>query len=173
MKQKLSFNSFEILDVSVVCGSNSLRLAVIYIPPPSNTNKLRNAIFLSEFATYVESMVASASRYIIVGDFNYHVDNRTDVNANQFLDLLESAGMKQHVQGKTHYQGHTSDQIVTRLVDNIVSSVKIDYSGYGLSDHARIVCDLKIQKHQIDNRTEIKYRNIKLIDLNVFFCFYG
>ena len=57
--------------------------------------------------------------------------------------------------------------VVTRLVDNIVSSVKIGYSAYGLSDHARIVCDLKIQKHQI-NKTEIKYRNIKLIDLNVF-----
>ena len=30
------------------------------------------------------------------------------------------------------------------------------------------MCDLKKQKHQIDSRTEIKYRNIKLIDLNVF-----
>ena len=63
-------------------------------------------------------------------------------------------------------------QFETRLIALLILSpilaVKIDYSGYGLSDHARIVCDLKIQKHQIDNRTEIKYRNIKLIDLNVF-----
>ena len=72
---------------------------------------------------------------------------------------------------KTHYQGHTLDVIVTRLVDNIVSSVKIDYSGYRLSDHAHIVCYLKIKKHQIDNRTQIKYRNITLIYLNVFSAF--
>ena len=39
-------------------------------------------------------VIPSSRRYIIVcDDFNYHMDNRADVIANQFLNLLESAGI--------------------------------------------------------------------------------
>ena len=48
INQTLSFKSFEMrfwMSVGFF-GSNSLRFTVVHRPPPSNTNKLRNAMFL-------------------------------------------------------------------------------------------------------------------------------
>ena len=47
---------------------------------------------------------------ILVGDFNIHVDDRRDVMALRFLDLIDTFGLVQHVTGPTHTRGHTLDQ---------------------------------------------------------------
>ena len=44
---------------------------------------------------------------LIVGDMNIHVDDASDADVRNFLDLLESLGLKQHVRGPTHIHGHT------------------------------------------------------------------
>ncbi|CAH3120278.1 unnamed protein product, partial [Porites lobata] len=54
----------------------------------------------------------------------------------KFSDLLESFGLKQHVTGPTHKDGHTLDLIVTRCFDCILSAPpKVDCY---LSDHASV-----------------------------------
>ncbi len=40
----------------------------------------------------------AADRVLIVGDFNIHVDNEKDALGSAFIDILNSIGVRQHVQ---------------------------------------------------------------------------
>ena len=67
---------------------------------------------------------------------NSHGDDASDADARNFLDLLESLGLQQHVRGPTHIHGHTLDHVVTRLTENIIlDTPKADRC---LSDHAAV-----------------------------------
>ena len=97
---------------------------------------------------------------MITGDFNIWVDDRTDRNARQFLDLLFMFGMKQHVQESTHRYGHTLDLLISRESENVLSDVAILP---GLSDHFAIQCNLLLRKPKAV-RQSIVTRNLKLMD---------
>ena len=102
---------------------------------------------------------------MISGDFNIHVDNIYDSDAIKFSDLLESFGLKQHVTGPTHKDGHTLDLIVTRRSDRILSvPPKVDCY---LSDHASVCCKLASQRSPLLDKV-ITFRKYKGIDLESF-----
>ena len=70
-----------------------------------------------------------------------HVDCSDDCNdASNFLDLLQSFGLTQHVTGPTHEDGHTLDLIITRSFDRVVSTNPV-IDTY-VSDHASVLCNL-------------------------------
>ncbi|CAH3179354.1 unnamed protein product [Porites evermanni] len=58
--------------------------------------------FVSEFTSYLESIILSTEPILIVGAFNLHVDVAGDAVAGDFLDILESMDLEQHVAGPTH-----------------------------------------------------------------------
>ena len=122
-------------------------------------------MFFTEFSEYLESAVLSKENLLISGDFNIHVDNIHDSDAIKFSDLLESFGLKQHVTGPTHKDGHTLDLIVTRCSDCILSAPpKVDCY---LSDHASVCCMLASQRPPLLDKT-ITFRKYKGIDLGSF-----
>ena len=53
--------------------------------------------FLTEFSTYLESILLSKEQLLITGDFNIHIDAIDDRYSLKLLDLLESVGLRQHV----------------------------------------------------------------------------
>ena len=67
----------------------------------------------------------SPESLILTGDFNFHVDVASDSDAQVFLDLLTSIGLKQHVTVPTHISGHTLDLLITRENDPVISSVPV------------------------------------------------
>ena len=69
------FSSFEYLDVVMTCSTGSTRIVIIYRPPPSKANQLNSAPFFEEFGTLTEQLVVSPGNLLIVGDFNYHMDD--------------------------------------------------------------------------------------------------
>ena len=81
-----------------------------------------------------------SGRFLSSGDFNFHMDVDTDTDANNFKDLLESAGLAQHVKGPTHRSGHTLDFIIDRQNDTVLSSFTT------LMDHHPIVCSMAFAK---------------------------
>ena len=100
----------------------------------------------------MESILLSKEQLVIVGDMNIHVG---DADGRNFLDLLESLGLQQHVRGPTHIHGHTLDLVVTRLAENIIlDTPKADRY---LSDHAAILCKLTSSK-PLNTVKEVKYR---------------
>ena len=52
---------------------------------------------------------------VILGDFNLHVNNKSDTDAQQFIDMVEASGLKQWINFLVHKQGYTLGLIITEL----------------------------------------------------------
>ena len=160
-----NFSSFEYLDIVTTCSTGSIRIVTIYRPPPSKANQLNRALFFEEFCTLAEQLVVSPGNLLLVGDFNYHVDNISNPDTVKFNKILESFSLVQHVNGPTHKKGHTLDLIITRAVDELVTSVEI--RDPMLSDHSAIHCKLRLKKPPLE-RMETSYRKLRSVNMDSF-----
>ena len=140
-----------------------LSLSIIYRPPYSNLHPVSLKTFFDEFASYMESIILTPEPLIITGDFNIHVNKVNDSDACEFLDLLPSLGLKQHVIGPTHEGGHTLDLVITRQYDQVIKSAPL--IDRFISDHAAVLCQLHSVK-PCTATNEISYRQLKSIDMD-------
>ena len=147
------------------CLNNKVKVAIIYRTPFSEKHPVTVTTFLRDIAEYLESIVLSSERLLIVGDMNIHMDVPDDADAIKFLDLLECMGLTQHVITPTHRSGHTLDFIITRDLDGLVQSSPISDSF--LSDHCTVLSELT---HCMPATTveEVFYRKTKAIDIESF-----
>ena len=86
-----------------------------------------------EFGSLLEQYVTDSSSLLITGDFNLHVDNNLDRSSQDFLALIDSFNLKQHVCSPTHRAGHILDLLMTRDDDRLVTSVSTHDAAF--SDH--------------------------------------
>ena len=101
-------------------------------------------MFFHDFATIIESVSAFPGRILLSGDFNFHLDDASDRDANTFLDVLESRDLQQYVTGATHKKGHTLDLLISRKSDELISQVAIQQ---GLpSDHFVLSCLVNMRR---------------------------
>ena len=108
-----------------------VRLVVVYRPPKGAIND-----FIDDFASFLEDVIHTHGRLIIVGDFNIHIDNPANNDTARFTDFLDSMGLTQRVIGPTHSKGHTLDLIITRTDDPCVTNIESDW--LLPSDHASL-----------------------------------
>ena len=54
-------------------------------------------MLFEEFSNLPDTLIVTPGPLIVSGDFNFHMDSATDHNACTFRDILESAGLHQHV----------------------------------------------------------------------------
>ena len=69
--------SFEFAEYIVIVGNNKVKVAIIYRTPYSEKHPVT-------VAEYLESIVLSSERLLIVGDMNIHVDVPDDADAIKF-----------------------------------------------------------------------------------------
>ena len=138
-------------------------LSIIYRPPYSAQRPVTLNTFMDEFATYLESITSVSEALIVTGDLNIHVNDTNDPNACEFLDLLVSMGLKQHVTSSTHEDGHTLDLVITREHDDVIKSTPV--IDRFISDHAAVPCPLNSIKPPAVVK-EINYRLLKAIDMD-------
>ena len=112
----------------------------------------------------LESYHLHPSDIIITGDFNIWVDLPDLSKPKQFLDLLSSFNLTQHIHEPTHRSLHTLDLLITRDCEDTVSDVSVEP---GFSDHSLIICRLNLCKPP-RIRKIINTRRYKAIDLGVF-----
>ncbi len=86
-------------------------LATVYRPPGHHTD------FIKEFADFLSELVLPADKVLIVGDFISMLIMKTIRWDQQFIDILNSIGVKQHVSGPTHCRNHTLDLIQSHGID--------------------------------------------------------
>ena len=98
MKTRLcdKFTSFEWLDATFV-NLKTVRVIVVYRPPPSSANGITVGMFMDEFSALLEEVSVSTNELLIVGDFNFHMDDANNAQAVQFKNLLEMFNLKQLV----------------------------------------------------------------------------
>ena len=83
--------------------------------PYTNSSKLTNQDFLNEFTEWDIDILADNNNLLLLGDFNIHIDEENDEDANNFRDTMEALGMIQHIRFSTHKANHITDHIYTEL----------------------------------------------------------
>ena len=86
----------------------------------SDDHRVPISKFFTELSNLMESVILSKEHLLVLGDFNIYVDVSNDINAEKFLDLLDSLGLKQNVTEPTHVDGHTLDLIITRKFELVL-----------------------------------------------------
>ena len=86
--------SFEYCELLVQISSSRQIRAIIYRTPHSEDHRVRKGAFLSEFSSFMESIILSKDHLLILGDFNIHMDVLIDAYTVKFMDLLESLGLE-------------------------------------------------------------------------------
>lgn len=100
---------------------------------------------MNEFSSLLEPYITNTGSLVIAGDFNFHIDDPTDTAAANFLSLLESFDLQQHVRSCTHRAGHTLDLVITRDAEYILNAISVDDSSE-ISDHYTVCADLRFVK---------------------------
>lgn len=164
-KNKCSvYQSFELMDVNIKTSSVLIHLLVIYRPPYSSKHKLTIAQFLTEFGRLLESVILSPGHLVIAGDINIHIDDPKCKDAANFLDLVTSLGLVQHVDGPTHVGGHTLDLVLTRASDSCLANFVVDNTMP--SDHAAVHFCSTIYRPPPTKSTK-QQRVLKNIDITI------
>jgi exonuclease III len=86
--------SFESAEVNINCGNINLPLIVIYRPP---ANPVTFTQFMSEFDTFLGSIVVDYPDFLMTGDFNIHMNDPDSANTRSFNELLNNYDLQQHV----------------------------------------------------------------------------
>lgn len=122
-------------------------------------------MFVTEFAEFLESVVMTTEPLVLAGDFNIHVNIKTDNDAAHFLDLLSSMGLHQHIDFPTHISGNTLDLLISRtLISDLIQDVR---PGSYFSDHCSALFTMNILLPQFSRR-KAYFRKIKAIDITAF-----
>lgn len=79
-----------------------------------------NPAFLTEFSKLLSSTVLDYDKFIIVGDFNFRINDSSNYNSKAFLNVTESYNLVQHVKHSIHNQGRTLKLVFT-LGKNVIS----------------------------------------------------
>ena len=132
-------------------------MLVVY-RPPDNTSY---ALFYEKFSRLFD---AHSGHILIIGDINFHMD-RDNSHANHLIDILEAFDLKQHVNIRTHKNGHTLDLIITRSDDSLIKRIKV--RDPIISDHYAVHYDLVLQKPQFAKKT-ITYWKLCSINMKTF-----
>ena len=141
-------------------SSIGLRLIVIYRPPPSQKNRLT---FFEEWTSFVDGLVITPGKFIIMGDINFHLDDTSDCNASRFRASIKSTGLIMHVREPTHRNGHTLDVLLTRENDEqLVGNILV--KDLGVSDHLAITFTIDVVRPGCC-RKKVSFR--KLHDINI------
>ena len=96
------YKFFEIIEILCKTTKSVYRLMGVYRPPTSKKNILSVDMFLSEFQQLVIDKTLSSGTFLMVGDFNFHVDSAKDTKALKFISLLTSFNLHQNVNSSTH-----------------------------------------------------------------------
>ena len=150
------------MDLSISHGNSSIRLITIYRPTRSKKNCATVGSFF-QFSSLLETVNLTPSYVLINGDYNFHLDVIDDNNASAFRDLLESTGLKQHVEVPTHRSGHTLDLVTDRQDDNVLSAFTV---GSDLpSDHYAIFCCVAFSRPK-PGKAQFTFRKFRDIEMD-------
>ena len=111
--QDTKFANFESLNCIASFERKNLFIGAIYRPPPSRSNGLRTSTFFQEWQDYLEQLILLKHEILLVGDINFHLDNKTSPDTKKFLTILNSFSFVQLVDSVTHIGGHILDFVAT------------------------------------------------------------
>ena len=77
----------------------------MYHPPPNGEHNTTNGMFINDITELLVNNLPQYQNNIILGDFNIHIEDLTNVAAIIFNDTMRALGLEQHISGQTHVRG--------------------------------------------------------------------
>jgi len=136
------FSSFELSSVTLKLPQSKMSFFNIYRPPSSSSFSKPFSLFLDEFNSFLSVAATTPHEFIITGDFNIHLDNPSDHVKTQFLSVLSSFNLTQHVNFPTHSKNHIRDLVITSADSSLTPSLSTSLCSP--SDHFPIFTKLSI-----------------------------
>lgn len=100
--------------------------------------------FFNDFSSLLERLVSSPG-YLLVGDFNFHVNDPSDNTGNTFLDLLNCINLEvSNVCTPTCKSNNVLDLIIARSGEATVFNLSVNDPV--ISDHFAVRCNLAIKR---------------------------
>lgn len=168
MNSTKRFRSYEHMDMTMKSSSKSLRIVIVYRPPPSKANNLNSDIFFSEFSSFLEHMAPGRGKgeVLITVDFNFYMHDENDILDKIFMQLIHYFDYTQNVNSTSTHKGiHTLDLIITRSGDKIVTNTFV--IDPVISDHYAVSCKLLLEKPP-HAKKGVTYRSLQAIDFQRF-----
>ena len=120
------------------------RTIIVYRPPISVKNGLTHAVFFMNFPCYWIASVLSWN-VLLNGDFIFHVNDPSDSNASQFLDVLNCFNLDIfNLCTPTQKNNNVLDFIITGSGETSVSNLSVHDPV--ISDHFAVHCSLAMKK---------------------------
>ena len=162
------YESFEYICCTVHTRDKTFRIVNIYRLQYSRKHPVTKKMFLNDFSELMEQIISLPGSLIVTGDFNYHVENvNHDKDVQDFVQMVDSFNLHQHVVGPTHRSGGTLDLVMTSVTDHNINSVKSNDDRLG-SDHHPISFNVSCMPRQNDNFITLKCRQYRKLDVDKF-----
>ena len=110
--------SFQAAKFGIQIDNCNVTLLSIYHPSYSTANPVTDRMFINDFTKWIYDQLVMSdhdNKLIILGDFNIHVNDESDENAHNFMDIIMALGLEQHVNFPTHKAGNTLDLVITEM----------------------------------------------------------
>jgi len=150
-------------NVSVILSADgeSFTLLTIYRPGSTRASKL----FYDELSTVLELLLLQSGSVVVGGDFNIHVDDVADADAQRLASVFDVFDLHQHVASPTHRLGVILDLVAT-FSHCQVDDVAVDPADV-ISDHSLVTCSL-LSRRRPSPAPQRTIRNWRKIDRQVF-----
>ena len=122
-------------------------------------------MFINDITEFLTKALSEHQNIILAGDFNIHINNWDDPEANILMDAMIALGLKQHINFITHHSGNTLHLIFTEIITR--QKVVKCTPGPFISDHCAVNITLSVPKTNIIRMT-IQTCNLKDIGLDHF-----
>ena len=142
-------------------------------PPPLKSNGFSKFLFFNDWEDYLNHLMLLKQDILLTGDINFHLENSNSPDTRHFISILDSHNFFQHIDIATPACGHTLDFLATLETSSLLSGKPVVHktfiadsiSGKTL-DHFAVTCKLALSVKSTKFKT-IKYRNLKVIDVDV------
>ena len=161
-----SYSSFDASSITLKLLSSKLTIFNIYRRPSSSVHSDKLSVFLDQFQNFLTTAATTPHEFLITGDFNFHVDDPTDSSALQFLSLLSSFNLSQHVSIPTHNKGHCLDLVITTVNSTLHPSISSHL--VSPSDHFPLTVNLNIAPLPPPPPQLRTFRSFRSFDIDAF-----
>ena len=164
------YKTFEYLECILKSEKGLLRFCNIYRRPYSKVHRFTKSQFLTEFEEYLTTLITKPGLPILLGDFNFHMEDQSDFYSTSLSNLLDQFCYKQNIPSNTstQKQGGLLDLVLT--CDEISSNVS-QFTAHPegtSSDHYMVSFDLDCSPELCKQTEKICYRNFNSIDIDKF-----
>ena len=139
--KRLTYTSFECVEVKLTIDRVSAVCLVIYRRHPNKKNNIPRDLFFTEFPDLLSQYASNNIDFSIHGDFNFHYDDPSSSDMLKMKTILSDFDLCQLVDKPTQRLGHILDWVLVRN-DGSLLKFKTVREYPGLSDHYVIFSDL-------------------------------